>query len=67
VNVVRGRHREFLRNWNRTDVSWRRPVTVSLVASSAWLLVGAADRDWRLVIVSAVTACFTKLNSRGCS
>jgi hypothetical protein len=66
VNVVRGRHREFLRNWNRTDVCWRRPVT-GLVASSARLLVGAADRDRRLVIVGAVTACFTNLSSRGCS
>jgi hypothetical protein len=28
------------------------------------LLVGAADRDWRLVIVSAVAAYFTKLSSR---
>jgi hypothetical protein len=44
-----------------------RPVTVGLVASSTRLLVGAADRDWRLVIVSAVTACFTNLSSRGCS
>jgi hypothetical protein len=38
-------------------------VTVDLVASSVWLLVVAADRDWRLVIVSAVTARFTKLSS----
>jgi chromate transporter len=59
--------------WDRhRDAPWRlavgaglAPVTVGLVASSAWLLSRAADLQWRLAAVTAVTAvvaCVSRLN-----
>ncbi|HEY2177033.1 MAG TPA: chromate transporter [Caulobacteraceae bacterium] len=50
--------------WDRyRDASWRHaigeglaPVTVGLVASSAWLLSRAADIEWRLAAVTVATA-----------
>lgn len=59
--------------WERNRAApWRialgaglAPLTVGLVASSAWLLSQAADRDWRLAAVTvavAVGASLSKLN-----
>jgi chromate transporter len=59
--------------WERNrEARWRAaagaglaPLSVGMVAASAWLLSHAADRDWRLTIVTvatAVAAFFTKLN-----
>jgi chromate transporter len=59
--------------WERNrEAAWRiavgaglAPLTVGLVASSAWLLSQAADRDWRLAAVTlaiGVAASFSKLN-----
>ncbi|HWA63976.1 MAG TPA: chromate transporter [Caulobacteraceae bacterium] len=67
----------LVKAWDRYhDTHWRNaiaagvaPVTVGLVSSSAWLLVRAADRDWRLAIVTVATAgvaYFTKLNPLWC-
>jgi chromate transporter len=59
--------------WERKrEARWRAaagaglaPLSVGMVAASAWLLSHAADRDWRLAIVTvatAVAAFFSKLN-----
>ena len=66
-----------VRVWDRyRDAPWRpvvagglAPVTVGLISASAWLLTRAADLQWRLAIVTAVTALvgyFTKLNPLWC-
>jgi chromate transporter len=63
--------------WDRyRDAPWRRalaaglaPVTVGLVAATAWLLVRAADRDVQLGMITAATAVtgyFTRLNPLWC-
>ena len=63
--------------WDRyREAAWRiavgaglAPVTVGLVAASAWLLARAADREWRLALVTAATAAvayFTRLNPLWC-
>jgi chromate transporter len=63
--------------WDRyRETHWRAaiqagvaPVTVGLVASSAYLLMRAADGNWRLAVVTAATgavAYFTKLNPLWC-
>ena len=63
--------------WDRhAEAPWRvilaaglAPLTVGLIGSSAWLVLRAADRDWRLAAVTAVTAAvayFTKLNPLAC-
>ena len=65
------------RAWERwRETRWRAaigaglaPVTVGLVVASAWLLAHAADRQWRLVAVTAATAIVvyaTKLNPLWC-
>jgi chromate transporter len=65
------------RVWDRyRDTPWRAaigaglaPVTVGFVFSSAFVLVKAADADWRLAIVTAISAgvaFFTKLNPLWC-
>lgn len=65
------------RIWHRyRDTRWRAaigaglaPVTVGLVAGSAWLLAHAADLQWRLALVTLATAVvgyFTKLNPLWC-
>ena len=67
----------IVKAWDRyRDAPWRAvvqagvaPVTVGLVASSAYLLTRAADTGWRLAIVTAATggvAYFTKLNPLWC-
>jgi chromate transporter len=66
-----------VRVWDRyREAPWRAaigaglaPVTVGLVSASAWLLVIAADRQWKLGAVTAVTALvayYTKLNPLWC-
>jgi len=63
--------------WDRYhETEWRAalgsglaPVTVGFVFSSAFVLVKAADADWRLAIVTATSAAvayFTKLNPLWC-
>jgi len=63
--------------WDRYRDAWWRaaigaglaPVTVGLVGASAWLLTRAADLQWRLALVTAVTAMvtyFTRLNPLWC-
>lgn len=63
--------------WDRyRDTRWRAvvqagvaPVTVGLVASSAFLLSRAADGNWRFAAVTAATgtvAYFTRLNPLWC-
>jgi chromate transporter len=63
--------------WDRyREAPWRiavgaglAPVTVGLVAASAWLLARAADLEWRLALVTAATgavAYFTRLNPLWC-
>jgi chromate transporter len=63
--------------WDRyRETRWRAaigaglaPLTVGLVAASAWLLSGAADLQWRLTLVTLATALvgyFTKLNPLWC-
>lgn len=63
--------------WDRyRETPWRAaiqagvaPVTVGLVASSAYLLVRAADSGWRLAAITAATAAvayFTKVNPLWC-
>lgn len=45
------------------------PVTVGMVASSAWLLTRAADSDWRLGLVTAASTLLawrTRLNPLWC-
>ena len=45
------------------------PLTVGLVAATAYLLIRAADRDWRLAAVTTVaggSAYFTRLNPLWC-
>jgi chromate transporter len=65
------------RLWDRyRETPWRMalgaglaPLTVGLVASSAWLLAHAADLQWRLALVTAATAVvafFSKLNPLWC-
>ena len=66
-----------VRVWDRyRDAPWRpvvagglAPVTVGLISASAWLLTRAADLQWRLAVVTGVTALvgyFTKLNPLWC-
>jgi chromate transporter len=63
--------------WDRyRETEWRAavggglaPVTVGFVFSSAFVLVKAADADWRLALVTAASAAvvfFTKLNPLWC-
>ena len=63
--------------WDRhRDHPWRTaigagiaPVTVGLIFSSAYVLVRAADSNWRLAVVTAASAgivYFTKLNPLWC-
>ena len=63
--------------WDRyRETEWRAalgsglaPVTVGFVFSSAFVLVKAADADWRLALVTATSAAvayFTKLNPLWC-
>jgi chromate transporter len=63
--------------WDRyRETQWRMavgaglaPVTVGFVGSSAFVLVRAADADWRLALVTVATAAvayFTKLNPLWC-
>jgi chromate transporter len=65
------------RLWDRyRETRWRAaigvglaPLTVGLVAASAWLLSSAADLQWRLAAVTLATAlvgCLTKLNPLWC-
>ena len=65
------------RAWDRyRDARWRialaaglAPVTVGLVAASAWLLAWAADSDLRLAAITLATASvayFTRLNPLWC-
>ncbi len=45
------------------------PVTVGLVFASAWLLARAADREWRLALVTIATAfvaTFSRINPLWC-
>ena len=67
----------IVKAWDRyRDTPWRAaiaagvaPVTVGLIASSAYLLVRAADHGWRLGVITAATAgvaYFTKLNPLWC-
>ncbi|MGI8841552.1 MAG: chromate transporter [Caulobacteraceae bacterium] len=51
--------------WRATLLAGLAPVTVGLVAASAWLLARAADANWRLAAVTAATAAValvTRLN-----
>jgi chromate transporter len=58
--------------WDRhRDAGWRialgaglAPVTVGFVAASAYVLVRAADPNWRLALVSAVSAAFAWISRR---
>jgi chromate transporter len=63
--------------WDRyRETQWRMavgaglaPVTVGFVCSSAFVLVRAADADWRLALVTAASAAvvyFTRLNPLWC-
>jgi chromate transporter len=65
------------RLWERyRETRWRAaigaglaPLTVGLVAASAWLLSSAADLEWRLTLVTVATALvgyLTKLNPLWC-
>jgi chromate transporter len=65
------------RLWDRyRETRWRAaigaglaPLTVGLVAASAWLLSSAADLEWRLTLVTVATALvgyLTKLNPLWC-
>ena len=67
----------LVKAWDRyRETKWRNaiaaglaPVTVGLIASSAYLLVRAADHGWRLAIITAATAgvaYFTKYNPLWC-
>lgn len=67
----------LVKAWDRyRETRWRNavaagiaPVTVGLIASSAYLLVRAADHGWRLAIITAATAgvaYFTKFNPLWC-
>ena len=63
--------------WDRDrEARWRvalgaglSPIAVGLVCSSAYILVAAADRSWRLALVTALAASvafFTKVNPLWC-
>ena len=63
--------------WDRyRETPWRiaiatgiAPVTVGLIAASAWLLMRGADHNWRLAVITLATgavAYFTKLNPLWC-
>ena len=63
--------------WDRhREAAWRiaigaglAPVSVGLISASAWLLARAADRGWRLALLTGATAgvaTFTKLNPLWC-
>ncbi len=57
------------RPWRVALAAGLAPVTVGLIAASAWLLCRAADRDWRLLAVTAISAAvavFTRLNPLWC-
>ncbi len=61
------RHRQA--PWRAAVMAGLAPVTVGLVAATAFLLSRAADRDWRLVAVTlaaAGTAFFTRFNPLWC-
>ena len=61
------RHREA--EWRLALGAGLAPVTVGFVFSSAFVLLRAADRGWKLAIVSAASAgiaYFTKLNPLWC-
>lgn len=61
------RYRET--RWRNAVAAGLAPVTVGLIASSAYLLVRAADHGWRLAIITAATAgvaYFTKFNPLWC-
>jgi chromate transporter len=55
--------------WRAVIAAGLAPVTVGLIASSAYLLVRGADHDWRLALLTATSAgiaYFTKLNPLWC-
>lgn len=61
------RYRET--RWRSAVAAGLAPVTVGLIVSSAYVLVRAADRDWRLGLATAVTASvayFTRFNPLWC-
>ncbi len=47
--------------WRAALLAGLAPVTVGLVAASAWLLARAADSSWRLAAVTAVTAALARV------
>lgn len=61
------RYRET--RWRAAIAAGIAPVTVGLVFSSAFVLIRAADANWRLAIVTAASASvayFTRLNPLWC-
>ncbi|MFI4933118.1 MAG: chromate transporter [Caulobacterales bacterium] len=67
VVKVWDRHREA--PWRVAIAAGLAPVTVGLIFSSAYVLVRAADKGWRLAAVTAASgavAYFTKLNPLWC-
>jgi len=61
------RYRET--RWRAAIAAGLAPVTVGLVAASAWLLARGADLQWRLALVTVATAIVgyaTKLNPLWC-
>jgi chromate transporter len=55
--------------WRAALAGGLAPVTVGLIAASAWLLARAADLNWRLAAVTAASAgvaVFTRLNPLWC-
>ena len=67
VAKVWDRYRE--RSWRIAIGAGLAPVTVGFVFSSAFVLIRAADKGWRLAIVtaaSAIVAYFTRLNPLWC-
>ena len=67
VAKVWDHHREA--PWRAVIAAGVAPVTVGLVFSSAFVLVRAADPEWRLGLVTAISAgvtYFTKLNPIWC-
>lgn len=55
--------------WGMAIAGGIAPVTVGLVSSSAYVLVRAADHEWKLAAITAGTAAvayFTKLNPLWC-
>jgi chromate transporter len=62
VARVWDRHRD--RPWRIAVAAGLAPLTVGLVASSAWLLAHAADLQWRLALVTAATAAAAYVSKR---